>query len=312
MESLRTWFLNNRRDLPWRNDPTPYQVWVSEIMLQQTQVSVVIPYYNRWLETFPTIQTLASAPESQVIKLWEGLGYYSRARNLHKGAQYIVEHHQGKLPSDPQELLKIPGIGPYTQGAILSFAFHQKAPAIDGNVKRVLSRYQLSPEITHVDLPDHRPWEVMEGLIELGALVCTKQPTCDQCPLYSTCKARSQGRQLDFPPKKKRPKTTHLQRKVQVILADDHLLVRKIPPGQVMAGLYEFPYDPLSLNLEKVKELPEVTHTFTRYKAKLTPTLYRAERKKLPSHCWVSLQEIKTLPFSSGHKKVLCHALSSI
>ena len=137
---LKKWFLSNRRPLPWRENPSPYEVWVSEVMLQQTQVGVVIPYFKRWMQTFPTISTLARAPIEQVIKLWEGLGYYSRARNLHAGARYLLEFHGAELPDDPVALSRVKGVGPYTRGAILSFAFKQRAAAVDGNVLRVMAR----------------------------------------------------------------------------------------------------------------------------------------------------------------------------
>ncbi|NRA90187.1 MAG: A/G-specific adenine glycosylase, partial [Simkaniaceae bacterium] len=139
--AIRKWFFKNRRNLPWRENPSPYEVWVSEIMLQQTQVSVVVPYFERWMNIFPTIEKLAGAPLEKVIKAWEGLGYYSRARNLHEGAKYLMEENGGELPSSAAELEKVKGIGPYTVGAILSFAYKQKRAAVDGNVLRVLARY---------------------------------------------------------------------------------------------------------------------------------------------------------------------------
>src|SRR3990167_4180187 len=140
-ESLKRWFFINRRILPWRENPSPYEVWVSEVMLQQTRVSVVIPYFNRWMKHFPTISDLAKASIEAIIKVWEGLGYYSRARNLHEGAKYLLQFHAGELPDSPEHLKKVRGLGPYTIGAIRSFAFKQKAAAIDGNVLRVIARY---------------------------------------------------------------------------------------------------------------------------------------------------------------------------
>jgi len=146
IQALKRWFLEVQRDFPWREDPSPYRVWVSEVMLQQTRAEVVVPYFERWMARFPTVEVLAEAPLDEVIKLWEGLGYYSRARNLHQGAQQIVRDYGGKLPNSADKLKKIKGIGPYTVGAILSFAFHQKVPAVDGNVLRVMSRYQRIEE----------------------------------------------------------------------------------------------------------------------------------------------------------------------
>ena len=194
-EIVQHWFLQSQRSFPWREDRSPYSVWISEVMLQQTQARVVIDYYQRWMKKFPDIEHLARAPLEEVIKQWEGLGYYVRARNLHKAAQYLVEHHQGIFPSSRELLEKIPGIGPYTVGAILSFAFHQKAAAVDGNVIRVLTRlFAMQEEVQTQSskkwlwkcaenlLPEKEPWILVEGLIELGATVCTLKPKCSQCP----------------------------------------------------------------------------------------------------------------------------------
>ena len=227
---LKSWFLSARRDLPWRQAPTPYAVWVSEVMLQQTQVSVVIGYFQRWMERFPTVKHVAEASLEEVIKLWEGLGYYSRARSLHKGAQYILEHHAGNLPSSREELEKIPGVGPYTVGAILSFAFHKKAAAVDGNVVRVLARFAAVEEdvtsgkfkkwiweYAESILPETAPWLVVEGLIELGGTVCTRQPKCFACPLSSSCLGLKKGIADLLPIKKKQAATTQLKRQVAIV-----------------------------------------------------------------------------------------------
>jgi A/G-specific adenine glycosylase len=178
VEKLRSWFLSQRRDLPWRENTTPYAVWVSEIMLQQTQVAVVIPYFQRWMDKFPTICSLAAASIEEVIKEWEGLGYYARARNLHAGAQYVVKNHAGELPETEAELRKIKGLGDYTIGAIRSFAFNHKAATVDGNVLRVLARYYgISDDISKMKsvkkfqglaqslLPEIEPWIISESLM---------------------------------------------------------------------------------------------------------------------------------------------------
>ena len=179
---LKKWFLIEQRDLPWRKINDPYAIWISEIMLQQTQVAVVIPYYLKWMQRFPTIQALAEAESDEVIKMWEGLGYYSRARNLHAGARYLIEFFGGILPNNESDLAKIKGLGPYTIGALLSFAFHQKKAAVDGNVMRVMARcYELDDDIAKSKtqkkirhlveeiLPEDESWIVNEALIELGA-----------------------------------------------------------------------------------------------------------------------------------------------
>jgi A/G-specific adenine glycosylase len=325
-DALKQWFLREARNLPWRGNPTPYAVWVSEVMLQQTQVSVVKDYFLRWMKRFPTIEVLSAAPLEEVIKMWEGLGYYSRARNLHAAARFLVEKYAGSLPSTRSELSEVKGLGPYTIGAILSFAFHQKAAAVDGNVIRVLSRYfaieddvQKSATLKKIwaiaeeILPESQPWLIAEGLIELGASVCKREAACWACPLRQGCSAFKQGRQEELPKKGKKAEITSLSRDVFIILHEESLLLKKGLEGQVMAGLYEFPYVerkkmsfPFSFAAKKVKKLPETEHHFTRFKVKLYPTFWRAaEKPELPGHEWISLKEIHRHPFSAGHRKIL-------
>jgi A/G-specific adenine glycosylase len=255
VQKLRSWFLSQKRDLPWRENPTPYAVWVSEVMLQQTQVSVVIPYFLRWMEKFPTIKSLAEAPIEEVIKEWEGLGYYTRVRNLHEGAHYVVKNHAGKLPSTAENLSKIKGLGAYTIGAILSFAFHQKAAAVDGNVLRVLSRYysyhediskpktvKKIREMAQLLLPDYEPWIISEALIELGATICARTPKCPECPLKNECKGYLEGNAHDLPVKSQKNPITSLFRGVTVIECEEQYLVVRGEKGKLMADLYQFPY----------------------------------------------------------------------
>lgn len=338
IEQLKFWFLNSRRPLPWREAITPYRIWISEIMLQQTQVSVVIPYFDRWMEAFPTVEHLAGSSLEKVMKCWEGLGYYSRARNLLKGAQYIVEKHQGKIPSQKEQLIQIPGIGSYTAGAILSFAFHQKAAAVDGNVLRVLSRflgYQESIdrpkskkelEIYAVSiLPNCEPWLISEALIELGAMVCMKKATCTHCPLKSECFAYQNKLQSHLPKKEKQPKIIHLIRQVAVIRHGTRYLIEKREEGGLMQDLYEYPYyncnlaEPeylkmefekrLGLQLHYLKPLNRQRHTFTCYKADLFPHLFEVGESS-NRFLWKNLEELLKLPLSSGHKKVLTELIS--
>ncbi len=322
MLQLKEWFLEHKRDLPWRENKTSYRVWISEVMLQQTQVAVVIPYFNSWMQKFPTIAALAAAPLEEVIKAWEGLGYYSRARNLHKAAQIVMRDFQGELPNTSEALDKLPGFGPYTIGAVLSFAFQQKAAAVDGNVIRVLSRFFASEkdcaqrkhyeELTLSLLTEDEPWVAMEGLIELGAKVCQRKPNCGECPLMEGCQAHRQGRTEDFPIKRKRPPSICLERQVAIIRWQDEILVKQEKEGKVMAGLYEFPYAllneklDLDLSLKKLTELPLVKHGFTRYNVTLYPCLYEsAEKKILDGFEWKKWQELILLPFSSGHRRIL-------
>ena len=333
---LKTWFLKNKRDFPWRKGCSPYQIWISEIMLQQTQASVVVPYFQRWITRFPNIEDLASAPYEEVLKYWEGLGYYSRVRNLQKGAQYIVRNHGGQLPDTKELLLSIPGIGEYTAGAILSFAFHKKGLAIDGNVKRVLSRYfliekEISSKEAHKEvetgleyfLAVEQPHVVMEGLIELGAVICKKQPGCFSCPLKEGCRAFQTGRMEELPLKGKRKKTEEIRRNVFIILCQNRVLVKREKEKKIMADLWEFPYIEVKrqLSLEEemetiktlypgicrfVKTLSIQKHTFTSFRSTLFPAIWEAGvLMECPAMEWIDLKEIERLSFSSGHCRIL-------
>ncbi len=294
-------------------------------MLQQTQASVVIPYFERWMDRFPTIEDLAHASEEEVIKLWEGLGYYSRARNLHRAAKAL----DGPLPSTEEELLAIKGLGPYTAGAILSFAFKQRAAAVDGNVLRVITRYLgLEEDISKAKtrrlvkravedlLPEDKPYEVMEGLIELGALVCKKEAKCLLCPLQNCCEAHKRNATSTLPINSKKTTITELHRLVAVIEHEGKVLVRKGEEGKLMAGLYQFPYfetDSIvsavrSLELEptSVSPLSETSHSFTRFRARLYPYLITIkEERAVLGFEWIPFDQLVGLPFCSGHRKVL-------
>lgn len=337
IESLRKWFLAKKRNLPWRDSPSPYQVWVSEVMLQQTQVEVVIEYYHRWMEKFPSIQKLAEASLEEVIKAWEGLGYYSRARRLHEGAIQICKEFGGKLPSNEEDLMKIKGIGPYTVGAILSFAFHHKKAAVDGNVLRVMARHKLIEEdigkqvvirniskIVQESLPEENPWEITEALIELGALVCKKKPLCGQCPIRTSCKAYEKNKIDVLPIKKKTESSISLYRAVVILISEDKrvLCVKESDKSKIMADLWEFPYleEPQLIESPQVpaflsqlfteepvflEELKLITHSFTKYRAYLFPSMWKvSETPTPPGYKWIHLSELSLFPFSSGHRAI--------
>ncbi len=335
-EKLKEWFLAEKRELPWRHNPDPYAVWISEVMLQQTQVSVVLPYFLRWMELFPTIPALAAASLDQVIKAWEGLGYYSRARNLHEGARYLVEHFGGQLPSTEEQLAKIKGLGPYTIGAILSFAFHQKKAAVDGNVLRVLARYfQIEEDIAKAStvkkmralaesfLPDEEPWIVGEALIELGATICQRKAHCGECPLKTGCQSYRHGLVDQLPIKSRAVKTEYLYRAVAVIQCDGYFLVKRGKKGKIMSDLYEFPFFEtikegmtpqqlqkhinlqLGLSVKIGHSLSSVEHGFTRYQARLDPVIFAcAQRLAVPDLEWLDLEALKQRAFSSGHRRI--------
>lgn len=336
-QALLEWFKNQKRPLPWRNDPSPYAVWVSEVMLQQTQVAVVIPYFERWMKRFPTVKALAESALEDVIKHWEGLGYYARAKNLHAGAKQVVQFHGGNLPSDEKSLSSIKGLGPYTIGAIRAFAFHEKSPAVDGNVLRFLTRYfaieediaklktqKKIAEIATDLLPENEPWVFAEALIEFGATVCKKVPLCDKCPLHQNCASLKKGLTKTLPVKKTRVQIVPLYRAVAVILHQNRVLIKKIPEGQIMGGLHEFPYIETGdtglktkefvteimrryrLPTKPIQKLSAIPQNFTRYQVRLDPVILSASGLQTPAgFFWATYQEAERLPFSSGHRRVL-------
>lgn len=337
LAQLRIWFNAQKRDLPWRQQASPYAVWISEIMLQQTQVAVVIPYFERWMRLFPTIEALAVAPIEAAIKAWEGLGYYSRVRNLHEGARYILKEHGGLLPIEAEALAKIKGIGPYTVGAIRSFAFNQKAAAVDGNVMRVMTRYFYMEDdlslprtvgkirsLVEKFLPEEEPWTVMEALIELGATVCTKKPKCNLCPVKRKCQAYVQGDPERLPVKSGKVKIEKLYRIVAVVISDEgRYLVKKVEKGKVMSDLYEFPYfetsetsmkledilvnikNELNLSVSYKRHLPVIKHGFTKYSVTLIPAQFECAQAKCNlNYLWLLPEELKQLAFSSGHRRL--------
>lgn len=255
-EPLLAWYDEGRRILPWREDPKPYHVWLSEIMLQQTRVEAVKPYYDRFLKQLPDIADLAAMEEETLLKLWEGLGYYNRARNLRKAAIQIMEEYDGRMPGDYESLLKLSGIGSYTAGAIASIAFGQSVPAVDGNVLRILSRLRtddrdildakvkksLEEELRGI-MPKDRPGDFNQALMELGATVCIPNgsPRCEICPWAGICQARIQNRISEYPKKAPKKPRSIEKKTVLVIQYGDLVALRRRPDNGLLAGLYEFP-----------------------------------------------------------------------
>lgn len=259
-DRLLTWFDKfGRKDLPWQNPITSYRVWVSEIMLQQTQVTTVIPYFQRFIEAFPDIESLADAPQDQVLHLWTGLGYYARARNLHKTAQIVVTDYRGQLPKQQDQLEQLPGIGRSTAGAISAIAYRQHAAILDGNVKRVLARHaaidgwpgrpQVSEKLWQLAedyTPKDRVADYTQAIMDLGATLCTRgKPQCLICPLQNDCNAFKQGNPQDYPGKKPR-KTLPIKETLFLILenADGEILLTQRPPSGLWGGLWTFPECP--------------------------------------------------------------------
>ena len=269
VQPLLDWYDANARILPWREQPEPYRVWLSEIMLQQTRVEAVKPYFERFLAALPTIRSLAEAPEDRLMKLWEGLGYYNRARNLQKAARMILERHNGMFPSDFEEILALPGIGEYTAGAISSIAFGRPVPAVDGNVLRVMSRLLESAEdiaqpavkvnITHAlkqIYPEQRCGDFTQSLMELGATVCLPngKPKCRECPLAELCLARLNGKVAELPVKAPKKARKLENRTVLLLFCGNRIAIRRREEKGLLAGLYEFPNREGSLTGEPIRE----------------------------------------------------------
>lgn len=300
-ETLVDWFIKNQRDLPWRQNYTPYQIWISEVMLQQTQMERGIIYFKRWLLAFPDIQSLAQADESRVLKLWEGLGYYSRARNLHRCARILVEEFQGRIPDDITILQRLPGIGPYTAGAIASIAYNRDAPVVDGNVGRVFARLfnidrKLNDPVCKKELwrlaadllPPGRARVFNQGLMEFGALICTpKNPRCDSCSLMGFCVAHKLGLTAQLPVPNKGPSTLSIEMATGVLCHQGRFFIQQRKNRDVWGGLWEFPggerekneqpaetvvrefMEETGLVVKVDQKITTVTHHFTRYKVTL-------------------------------------------
>lgn len=253
---LLAWFARNRRDLPWRRDRDPYRVWVSEVMLQQTQAATVVRYFERFLHAFPTLDTLAAADEQDVLRCWEGLGYYRRARDLHRAARHLVAAHGGRFPAKPEALREVPGIGRYTMGAVLSRAFDRRLPILEANSRRVLCRFfgrRDDPrrgagerwlwQAAETILPQRRVGDFNEALMELGALVCTPvQPACERCPLTADCATRQLGLQDQIPVRARPPRTQAVQEVAIVVRRGRRVLLMQRPGSGRWAGMWEFPH----------------------------------------------------------------------
>lgn len=260
---LLAWYDENKRDLPWRGTADPYRVWVSEIMLQQTRVAAVLPYYRAWMEELPDVAALAAVEDERLMKLWQGLGYYSRARNLQKAAQVIVDGLGGRFPDNCRDLLALPGVGPYTAGAIASIAFGERVPAVDGNVLRVAARIAnirediLDPKVRDIfhelmasAVPPDRPGDFNQALMDLGAAVClpTAAPLCGSCPLARLCEANRLGIQGELPVRKKKTSRRVEELTVFILCREGRVALRKRLQEGLLAGLWEFPHVPGALD----------------------------------------------------------------
>lgn len=301
---LLLWYRENARVLPWRSDPTPYHVLVSEIMLQQTRVAAVLDYYRRFLEALPTVRDLAGCPEDRLMKLWQGLGYYSRARNLQRAARQIVEDFGGSFPEDYDDLRKLAGVGDYTAGAIASIAFGKPVPAVDGNVLRVVAR--LTDDHRDVTRPETResvraallgviprdmPGDFNQAMMELGAMVCLPNgaPLCENCPAVEFCAARKKGTIAELPVKAPKKARRVEERTVWLIFRDGKVALRRRPSKGLLAGLWEYPNElsPAECPVAGEMEYAAVgKHVFTHVEWRMRAYTVSAERDALP-HGWV-------------------------
>ncbi|MBR7554457.1 A/G-specific adenine glycosylase [Allobacillus sp. GCM10007491] len=335
-QDLINWYQSIRRELPWRENQDPYRIWVSEIMLQQTRVDTVIPYFNQFMERFPTVKDLANADEQDVLKAWEGLGYYSRARNLHTAVKEVVATYDGQIPSESSELKKLKGIGPYTLGAIMSIAFDEPIPAVDGNVMRVMSRIfemydniadqkskKKFEQVVEAVISKEDPSSFNQGLMELGALICSpKKPKCNECPVSYYCTAFSKGIQEELPVKTKAKKQRTIAYFAMVIEADGQYLIQKRPAQGLLANLWQFPlveqaefpkdeaihYIELEygLNLEMIHEGKPVKHVFSHVIWVVYPIFCRVSDGDISTDHgqFVTLEDMDQYPLSKVQHKI--------
>ena len=343
LSGLLPWYFENRRSLPWREAPEPYRVWISEMMLQQTRVDTVLPYFARWMERFPDLSTLARADLQEVLACWEGLGYYSRARNLHKAARILRDEWGGHLPSSVKALQELPGIGPYTAGAIASIAFNRDAPLVDGNVRRVLARvYNIDApvdeaegrnriwEIAEAILPPGRAGDHNQALMELGALVCTpRTPACPVCPLQEDCLAHRAGLEEARPVRRVKTATPRITVTAAVIRREESVLITQRPEDGLLGGLWEFPggkleqgedlaacllreiEEELGLKIEIVRPIGVYNHAYTHFKVTLHAFDCRMaengqvlEERGVAAHRWVTPADLASFPMGKIDRSI--------
>jgi A/G-specific adenine glycosylase len=301
LQPLVSWFEENQRALPWRATYDPYHVWLSEVMLQQTQVETALPYYERFIRELPSLESLAQADEQHVLTLWAGLGYYRRARNLMEAAKAVVRDHGGQIPSDYDALLALPGVGQYMAGAILSIAFNKPYPVVDGNVRRVLSRIYGWTEENPKALWDAaarmveaaEPRMINQAIMELGAKICSfRSPRCLICPVQASCAAFRTGMQDQIPPVKKRPATVHVHLFAVVYTKGDHYLMKAVD------GMWEFPML-AELPGGSFEKIGQCRHTITHHR--IDVSVYRGKIKR-DGFEW---KDADTIPISSLTRKIL-------
>ncbi len=334
---LTDWYKKNARRLPWRATRDPYKIWISEIMLQQTTVNAVIPYYEKWITTFPTVEDLKKAPLEKILRAWQGLGYYQRSQNLHKAAQIICAKHQRQLPQDPEALRKLPGFGPYTTGAVASIAFDIPCTIIDANVRRVVmrllalegyadaSRDEQIDKFLHEVMPRKNTGTFNQALMELGALICrNREPLCLLCPVKAHCAAYQKGIQEIIPKPKKRI-IQDLDVAIGILRQGNKYLIQKRPSKGLLADLWEFPggkvergetpqvalkrelKEELDIDIISSRHLMNVRHFYTQFKVNLQ--VFHCQSKSYPQahphRKWLPINKLSEYPMPSGSAKIV-------
>ena len=341
VEPLLTWYDQHKRDLPWRKNTTPYTVWISEIMLQQTRVAAVLPYYERWIEELPDVTALAEVEEERLMKLWQGLGYYSRARNLQKAARMIVSELGGTFPSGYDSLLRLPGVGEYTAAAVASIAFGEKVSAVDGNLLRVAARVEHIREnildssvkkmiraLLENAMPAEQPGEFNQALMDLGATICLPngKPLCHECPLAPFCQARHLGTEQELPIRTKKAARRREEITVYLLLRDGTVALRKRDSKGLLAGLWEFPHtnghledaaagEPLAQwNLSPLDWKKKITakHIFTHVEWHMTGYLLSVKGEGTDDLIWADSAELDTLAIPAAFQKYYTECMNAL
>lgn len=325
VERLSAWFVREKRDLPWRKTRDPYRIWISEAMLQQTRVETAIPYYGRFLEAFPTVEALAGAKEDAVLAAWSGLGYYRRARALRVSAQAIVERHGGRFPDDVERLLELPGIGPYTAGAVASIAFGRREALVDGNVRRVLSRLSGETEesalwsLARSLVPAEDPGDWNQALMELGALVCApREPRCERCPIADLCIAKRDDRVAELPAPRARPSTIEVDVVVLAATRNGRWLLERRPSTGRMAGMWQMPTvgrlfgESRPRGLREGEVLCEVRHTITRHRIRAVVKRATLASRTPPEGAeWIEEERLSGIALTGMTRKCLSAILAA-
>lgn len=349
VEALLNWFAKHKRALPWRATRDPYRIWISEVMLQQTQTATVIPFYERFLKQFPNLAALASADDQVLMKAWEGLGYYARARHLRSAAQTIVREHDGKLPASADALVQLPGFGPYTAAAVASLAFGADCAAVDGNVMRVLARvYAIDADLRQTNtrrrlqqladtiMPAGRAGAFNEALMELGALVCRpKNPACHDCPVRRFCRAFKEGRIGELPVKSRKPAVPHHEIAIGVVHRQDKVLIALRPAEGLLGNLWEFPggkrqpdeslaeccrreiKEETDLDIEVGETFALVRHAYTHFRITLSAfhcryTGGKAQPRTSQAIRWVRVDELDDYAFPKANKQIIAALRQSL